>query len=144
MKTAVDKNESELDKMKRESLEWLDRYGKTAPPFISVAVNAFFQSKSFQPSEVTDEILKLIPDTWLDPLLSGKDKIMGGYPFDEKDIERLLLSIKVRIKKHLDLKESGKIKPPIEGEKDKCQRLQDNSDGICPDCGKDHYEGRNV
>jgi hypothetical protein len=41
MKTAIDKNESELEKMKRESLEWIERYGKTAPPFISVAVNAF-------------------------------------------------------------------------------------------------------
>ena len=26
----------------------------------------------------------------------------------------------------------------------KCKRKQDNSDGICPDCGKDHYEGRSV
>lgn len=29
------------------------------------------------------------------------------------------------------------------GEK-KCQRLQDQTDGICPDCGKDHYEGKYV
>lgn len=41
MKTAIDKNESELEKMKRESLEWLERYGKVAPPFISVAVNSY-------------------------------------------------------------------------------------------------------
>jgi len=30
------------------------------------------------------------------------------------------------------------------GGKKKCTRLQDNTDGICPDCGGDHYEGRNV
>lgn len=41
MKTVINKDESELDKMKRESLEWIERYGKNAPPFISVAVNAF-------------------------------------------------------------------------------------------------------
>jgi hypothetical protein len=43
MKTSININESDLDKMKRESLEWIDRYGKTAPPFISVAINAFSQ-----------------------------------------------------------------------------------------------------
>jgi hypothetical protein len=41
MKTVIDKNETELQKMKRESLEWIERYGKNAPPFIFVAVNAF-------------------------------------------------------------------------------------------------------
>jgi hypothetical protein len=50
MKTSINKSESELDKMKRESFEWLDRYGKTAHPFISVAINAFSQL-----SAVTDE-----------------------------------------------------------------------------------------
>lgn len=39
MKTAVDKNESSFAKMKRESLEWLERNGKAAPPFIALAVN---------------------------------------------------------------------------------------------------------
>jgi hypothetical protein len=55
MKTAIDKNESELEKMKREALEWLERYGKTAPPFISVAVNAFnpvFQSEGEGEEEI--------------------------------------------------------------------------------------------
>ena len=51
MKTAIDKNESEIEKMKRESLEWLERYGKTAPSVISVAINAFSQPKE----QVTDE-----------------------------------------------------------------------------------------
>jgi hypothetical protein len=41
MKAAIEKNESEIEKMKRESLEWIDRRGKTAPPFISLAINAF-------------------------------------------------------------------------------------------------------
>lgn len=39
MKTAIE-NESEFDKLKRESLEWIKRQ-KYVPPFISVAVNAF-------------------------------------------------------------------------------------------------------
>jgi hypothetical protein len=43
MKTAIDKNESELEKMKRESLEWIERHGP-APSFILVAINAFSQS----------------------------------------------------------------------------------------------------
>ena len=46
MKTAIDKNESELDKMKREALEWMEVKGKSAPPFIFVAINAFKESES--------------------------------------------------------------------------------------------------
>lgn len=45
MKTAIDKNETYISKLKRESLEWLERYGKNAPAFIFIAVNAFDPSR---------------------------------------------------------------------------------------------------
>jgi hypothetical protein len=60
-KTSINKNESELDKMKRESLEWIDRYGKTAPPFISVAINAFSQL----PTVTDEQRLKILEEVKL-------------------------------------------------------------------------------
>lgn len=60
MKTAIDKNESDLDKMKRESLEWVGRYGKTAPPFISVAINAFSSYQLKQTAKEGDELFKKV------------------------------------------------------------------------------------
>jgi hypothetical protein len=60
MKIAINKNETELEKMKRESLEWIERHGKTAPPFISVAVNAFCSESTREKvpnlSMATDEL----------------------------------------------------------------------------------------
>lgn len=47
---------------------------------------------------VRDELPSdLIPTTWLDPLLSGKDRIIGEPLFDCSDIEQLLKAIKIRI-----------------------------------------------
>ena len=45
MKTVIDKNETELERMKRESLEWLNKH-PTAPSFIRVAISAFPELKS--------------------------------------------------------------------------------------------------
>jgi hypothetical protein len=41
MKTAIDKNESRFDKMKRQAEEWLGRFGMTAPPFLHLALREF-------------------------------------------------------------------------------------------------------
>ena len=38
-----------------------------------------------------------IPNTWLDPLLSGEKKVVGKYPFGCPDIERLLNRIRANI-----------------------------------------------
>jgi hypothetical protein len=50
--------------------------------------------------DVRDQIISLIPDTWLDPLLTGKNKVIGEYPFNERDIEKLLKALRDRIEKH--------------------------------------------
>ena len=39
-----------------------------------------------------------IPVTWLDPLLTGENAVMGDPPYSCDDIERLLIEIKSRIK----------------------------------------------
>lgn len=40
----------------------------------------------------------LVPTTWLDPLLTGPNKVIAdGFEFTPKDIERLLLALKGRI-----------------------------------------------
>lgn len=43
---------------------------------------------------------ELIPTTWLDPLLTGKDKVIGEHPYNGKDIERLLSALKKRIEEY--------------------------------------------
>ena len=42
----------------------------------------------------------LIPTTWLDPLLTGKDAVIGNFPFGCNDIEVLLKAIKKRIEEY--------------------------------------------
>jgi len=43
-----------------------------------------------------ESVLKCIPTTWLDPLLTGDSKVIHGA-FDCRDIERLLRTIRDRI-----------------------------------------------
>jgi type IV secretory pathway VirB9-like protein len=50
----------------------------------------------------------LIPTNWLDPLLTGPDAVIQGYSFTPKDIERLLLAIKERVRK-AESKQRGDI-----------------------------------
>lgn len=46
-----------------------------------------------------EEIINCIPTNWLDPLLTGKDKILpDGYNYNPKDIEKLLSALKERVK----------------------------------------------
>ena len=40
MKTTIDKNESEFDRMKRQSFEWLEKH-YSAPPFLHLALREF-------------------------------------------------------------------------------------------------------
>ena len=44
-------------------------------------------------------ILDAIPTTWLDPLLTGPKNVLGHYPYDGQDIERLLNAIRQRVAK---------------------------------------------
>ena len=46
-----------------------------------------------------DKVINRVPTTWLDPLLTGKDKILpDGYSYNPQDIENLLRAIKLRVK----------------------------------------------
>lgn len=40
----------------------------------------------------------LIPDSWLDPLLTGPSAVIGKPPYTCKDIERLLWALRERLR----------------------------------------------
>lgn len=44
-----------------------------------------------------DKILDAIPSNWCDPLLTGRDAVIGKSPYDCQDIEKLLNGIRERI-----------------------------------------------
>jgi len=44
-------------------------------------------------------MIAAIPTSWLDPLLSGKDEVMGPHPWGCPQVERLLNAIKARLVK---------------------------------------------
>jgi hypothetical protein len=47
---------------------------------------------------MTDQdIINAIPCNWCDPLLTGKDRVMGDPPYNSHDIENLLNGIRDRI-----------------------------------------------
>ena len=55
MKTAIDPNESEFEKLKREALEWLEKQdwkGRAVPPFIYLALENFTEAKRDNSSQV--------------------------------------------------------------------------------------------
>ena len=87
MKTSVDKNESELSKMKREALEWIERYGKKAPPFISVAVNAFPEySTDLHPVDLEQITESTLSSGWqVCPKCKGQGSLWfpPGLPWNE-------------------------------------------------------------
>ncbi len=45
------------------------------------------------------DVLDAFPNSWLDPLLSGPDKVMDEPPWSCPDIEMLIQAIKQRIEK---------------------------------------------
>lgn len=58
--------------------------------------------------ELLDKAIKMIPTNWIDPLLTGENKVLpDGYSYDPKDIERLLLAVKSRIEKLREELEGG-------------------------------------
>lgn len=44
-------------------------------------------------------VLSRVPDSWLHPLLTGPDAVVGKPPFTCQDVERLLLKIRKSIKR---------------------------------------------
>lgn len=44
-----------------------------------------------------EQIEKEFPTSWLDPLLTGPDTVIGQPPYEYLDIERLLLAVKARV-----------------------------------------------
>lgn len=50
------------------------------------------------PSLDRDAVLAAIPTSWLDPILTGRTKVLPeGYEYSPKDIERVLRAIKGRL-----------------------------------------------
>jgi len=49
-----------------------------------------------------NEVLEEIPTSWLDTLLTGKDKVIGEPPYNGIDIENLLNAIRNRIKSKIN------------------------------------------
>lgn len=47
--------------------------------------------------ELREEIAKIIPTNWCDPLLTGEKAVIGKPPYNCIDIEHLLLALKKRI-----------------------------------------------
>lgn len=43
------------------------------------------------------EIADVIPTNWVDPLLTGPAAVISNQPYTCKDIERLLLAVRVRV-----------------------------------------------
>jgi hypothetical protein len=43
------------------------------------------------------EILKVIPTSWCDPMLTGKDAVICQPPYSCADIERVMWTIKKRL-----------------------------------------------
>ena len=94
MKTAVDKNETHFERMKRQSHEWLEKR-PTAPPFLHLALNQFMPSDC-QRSELTDEEIEKeseieIPQSststlnvqrmrWIQGAQWARDRQKGGKP----------------------------------------------------------------
>jgi hypothetical protein len=64
MKTAVDKNESELDKLKREAFEWMEHKHIIAPPIVHLALEAYGQRSELTDGEIKQkawEIVSILP-----------------------------------------------------------------------------------
>jgi len=49
----------------------------------------------------SDALLACIPTNWLDPMLTGPQRVVGDPPYDCRDIERVLLAIRYRIEAHV-------------------------------------------
>ena len=49
-----------------------------------------------------------VPDTWLDTLLTGPDKVVKHLPYNGTDIERLLSAIRERMKARIEAAKEGK------------------------------------
>ena len=59
MKTARKKDESEIDKIKRESIEWLENY-PSAPSFIRIAIDDY--TSQFHPDK--DKVIQIL-NNWI-------------------------------------------------------------------------------
>jgi len=62
--------------------------------------------------EILDIIEKEVPNSWLHPILTGDNRILGEAPYDNRDIEKVCSSIKAqlikRIKEHKPTTKRGK------------------------------------
>ncbi len=47
-------------------------------------------------------LLSIIPTNWCNPLLTGKDAVIGEPPYNCQDIEQLLLAIRKRLEQRIN------------------------------------------
>ena len=57
----------------------------------------------------SDALLACIPTNWLDPILTGPQRVIGDPPYDCRDIERVLLAIRYRIEAHVKANEKVEV-----------------------------------
>ena len=93
MKTATDINESELEKARREALDWLERKGRAVHPFIHLAVENYGKVASHpeQPQEQDPEAdIPKHPTSYRDFTMTepGKELFEKVYIRDEKDLPK--------------------------------------------------------
>lgn len=76
-----------------------EKFTANANEFDSLVMELFGQCKK-EKLALLDQVLKRIPKSWLDPMLTGHDKVVkAGYAFDCKDIEAVLNEVRKRIEK---------------------------------------------
>lgn len=67
---------------------WLESYNEARE----------FEFENAQQQARIAELVKAIPTTWLDPLLTGRNKVLPeGYSYSTADIETLLSALKQRL-----------------------------------------------
>ena len=81
-----------------------------------------------------DLILKAIPKNWLDPLLTGPNKVIGPAPYNSIDIENVLGGVRDRISK-MPLNKAVEHSQPKQCKPfDYCDKRKENCCGSwCPD-----------
>lgn len=68
------------------------------PPPIENAQPEGGQLETLVRQQIAKDLIDCLPTTWLDPMLSGKDAVMGKNPWGCPDIEKLINAIRKKMK----------------------------------------------
>ena len=78
MKTAVNKNESEFDRLKREALEWIENpKSRLVPSFIKIAVETAQQAQSDKDVIIKEKIK---------PFILDEEAVVSKWIREDKDL----------------------------------------------------------